>query len=494
MSPTQTEIESLKARYTAAGQEHLFTFYDDLTPEEQTALFNQLNKLDIERVNQIFKKATSSSGDASNTKKQNLEPLPDDVFDSALDANEDKIKEWEKLGFDAISQNKVCVILMAGGQGTRLGSSAPKGCYDINLPSGKSLFQLQAERILRLQKVAQDITKCKNDVIIPWYIMTSGPTRSATESFFKQHNYFGLKEENVIFFEQGTLPALTYEGKVFMETKSSLAVAPDGNGGMYAALRKEKVLESMKSRNICYTHAYCVDNCLVRVADPIFIGYCISKNSDCGAKVVRKIAPQESVGIIALRNGKFNVVEYSEIDSEVAEQRKPNGQLTYGAANIANHFYTVDFLDRIESFESELEYHIANKKIKHIDIKTGELIAPSKPNGMKLELFVFDVFPFTERMAVLEVERKEEFSPLKNGPGTASDNPETSRKDIINQHVRFVEKAGGTVIPGDGDSLGNLKFEISPLVSYSGEGLEKLKGKTIKTPCTLDTSADLDKF
>ncbi|CAG8583838.1 11123_t:CDS:2 [Dentiscutata erythropus] len=493
MSPTHAEVESLKARYTVAGQEHLFTFYENLTPEEQTALFNQLNKLDIERVNQIFKKAVSSSGNSSDTKKQNLETLPDDVFDSVLDANEDKIKEWEKLGFDMISQNKVAVILMAGGQGTRLGSSAPKGCYDIHLPSGKSLFQLQAERILRLQKVAQDFTNCKNDVIISWYIMTSGPTRSATESFFKQNNYFGLKEENVIFFEQGTLPALTYEGKVFMDTKSSLAVAPDGNGGMYAALRKEKVLESMKSRNICYAHAYCVDNCLVRVADPIFVGYCISKNADCGAKVVRKIDPHESVGVIALRDGKFNVVEYSEIEPAVAEQRKLNGQLTFGAANIANHFYSVDFLDRVESFESELEYHIANKKIKHIDINTGELIAPSKPNGMKLELFVFDVFPFTERMAVLEVERKEEFSPLKNGPGTASDNPETSRRDIINQHVRYVEKAGGTVTPGDGDSPGNLTFEISPLVSYSGEGLEKLKGKTIKTPLILDTPDDLDK-
>ncbi|CAG8536333.1 23020_t:CDS:2 [Racocetra persica] len=490
MAPTQAELESLKAKYAAAGQDHLFTFYEDLKPEEQTILFNQLYKLDIERVNQIFKKATS--GNTSDVKKQNLEPLPDDVFDSVLDASEDKINDWEKLGFNAIAQNKVCVILMAGGQGTRLGSTAPKGCYDIHLPSGKSLFQLQAERILRLQKVAQDFAKTENEVIIPWYIMTSGPTRSATETFFKQHNYFGLKEDNVIFFEQGTLPALTYEGKVFMETKSTLAVAPDGNGGMYAALRKEKILESMSSRNICYAHAYCVDNCLVRVADPVFIGYCISKNADCGAKVVRKTDPHESVGVIALRDGKLNVVEYSEIEPAVAEQRKPNGHLSFGAANIANHFYTVDFLNCIESFENELEYHIANKKIKHIDISTGELIAPSKPNGMKLELFVFDVFPFTKRMAVLEADRKEEFSPLKNAPGTVCDNPETSRRDIINQHVRFVEKAGGKVIPGDGDSPDHLTFEISPLVSYSGEGLEMLKGKTIKTPFVFKSPADFD--
>ncbi|CAG8639148.1 9318_t:CDS:2 [Dentiscutata heterogama] len=479
MSPTIAEIESLKARYTAAGQDHLFTFYEDLTPEEQTTFLNQLDKLDIERVNQIFKKAVATSRN-SNNKNQNLEPLPDDVFDSVLDTNEDKIKEWEKLGFNMIAQNKVCAILMAGGQGTRLGSSAPKGCYDIHLPSGKSLFQLQAERILRLQKVAQDIRKPK--------------MKFATETFFKQHNYFGLKEENVIFFEQGTLPALTYEGKVLMETKSTLAVAPNGNGGMYVALRKEKIFESMIARNISYVHVYCVDNCLVRVADPIFIGYCISKNVDCGTKVVRRIDPHESAGVIALRDGKFIAIGCSEIEPAVAEQRKPNGQLTYGAASIANHFYTVDFLKHVESFENELEYHIANKKIKHIDINTGELIFPSKPNGMKLELFVSGVFPFTKRMAVLEADRKDEFSPLKNGPNTACDNPETCRRDIINLYVRFVEKAGGTVIPGEGDSFDNLSFEISPLVSYSGEGLEKLKGKTIKAPFIFETPADLDKF
>jgi len=446
-----------------------------------------------------------------------LEPLPDDVFDSTLDADKSKIKEWEDLGLNIISQNKVAVLLMAGGQGTRLGSSAPKGCYDIRLPSNKSLFQLQAERILRLQNIAQD-GKTK-EVIIPWYIMTSGPTRPATEAFFKQHNYFGLKEENVIFFEQGTLPALTNDGKVFLETKSTvdnfiiqrcflllakinllslfilkLAIAPDGNGGIYAALRNEKILDSLKVRNISYVHAYCVDNCLVRVADPVFIGYCVSKNADCGAKVVRKASPEEPVGVIALRNGKFNVVEYSEIDSSVAAQKKPNGQLSFGAGNIANHFYTVDFLNRVESFENELEYHMAKKKIKHTDITSGEFISPSKPNGMKLELFVFDVFPFTERMAVLEVDRKEEFSPLKNAPGTGTDDPDTSRRDIINQHVRFVEHAGGKIVPGDGESFDNLNFEISPLVSYAGEKLEALKGKTIKTPAVIETLADLNKF
>jgi len=201
--PTVTEVESLKAKYAKAGQEHLFTFYNELSPEEQTSLFNQLSKLNIERVNRIFKKATTSLGIVSDAEKQKLEPLPDIVFDSTLDADESKINHWESLGLDLIAQNKVAVILMAGGQGTRLGSSAPKGCYNIGLPSKKSLFQLQAERILRLQNIAQKKSGKTEEVIIPWYVMTSGPTRSATEAFFKQHHYFGLKQENVIFFEQG---------------------------------------------------------------------------------------------------------------------------------------------------------------------------------------------------------------------------------------------------------------------------------------------------
>ncbi|CAG8542295.1 9091_t:CDS:2 [Acaulospora colombiana] len=486
--PTQAELESLKQRYAAAGQEHLFTFYEELEPEQQAALFNQLEKLDIERVNNIFK----TSINASTNQQQNLESLPDDVFDTVLEGDEGKIEGWRNKGLSAIAQNKVGVILMAGGQGTRLGSSDPKGCYDIGLPSRKSLFQLQAERILRLQEIAQEYAKPGNEVIIPWYIMTSGPTRPATEAFFKKHNYFGMKEGNVIFFEQGTLPALTNDGKVFLESKSKLAVAPDGNGGIYAALRNEKVLDSLKSKNICYVHAYCVDNCLVRVADPVFIGYCIEKNADCGAKAVRKSSPEEPVGVIALRDGKFSVVEYSEIDAEISNKRKPNGQLLFGAANIANHFYTVDFLSRIESFEDKLEYHIARKKIKHTDISTGEFVSPSKPNGMKLELFVFDVFPFAERMAVLEVDRKEEFSPLKNAPGTGVDDPGTSRKDIIDQHVRFVERANGKV--ESGETSETLNFEISPLVSYAGDGLEELNGKTIKTPAIINTRADLNKF
>ena len=316
--------------------------------------------------------------------------------------------------------------------------------------------------------------------------MTSGPTRVATESFFKNHDYFGLDQDQVIFFEQGVLPAFTPQGKIILETKNIISVAPDGNGGIYAALRSQWILDDLKKRNITFVHVYCVDNCLVKIADPVFIGFCVEKNVECGAKVVPKRTPDESVGIICLKNGKYSAVEYSEIDKDSAYARKPDGSLVYNTGNIANHFFTLDFLNRIQDFESELEYHVANKKIKHVDLSSGEIITPTSSNGIKLELFIFDVFPFAKSMAVLEVDRSEEFSPLKNASG--ADSSETSRADIMAQHVRFVGRANGLVNQKD-DSI---VFEISPLVTYGGEGLNCLSGVTIDSPCYISCLKDLD--
>ncbi|KAI8904842.1 nucleotide-diphospho-sugar transferase, partial [Gorgonomyces haynaldii] len=476
-------MQALEQKYQQAGQGQVFQFKDSLSQTEKEQLQKTLSSIDIDRCNRIFKTATTAPPNSN----ASVSPLPDAAFDSTI-SNPEKVKHWREIGLKLIAQNKVGVILLAGGQGTRLGSSAPKGCYDIGLPSHKSLFQLQGERILRLQQVASQYSNGQK-VVIPWYVMTSGPTHDNTVEFFKSKHFFGLDPQNVIFFQQGVLPAFTPEGKIFMETKSSPALSPDGNGGIYAALRKEGVIDDLEKRGIPYVHCYCVDNCLVKVGDPVFIGYCVEKNADCGAKSVPKVSPTESVGVICLRNNKFAVVEYSEIDPKLAEQRKPDGTLVYNAANIANHFYTTAFLKKIEEFESKLEYHIAKKKITHVDAQ-GKTVKPNEANGIKLELFIFDVFPFTERMAVLEVARKDEFSPLKNAPGSKDgDSPETSRHDIMAQHVRFVQAHGGVVASTPG--YDTPQFEISPLVTYDGEGLEKLNGVTIPTPKLISSQADI---
>ncbi|KAK4513772.1 Coatomer subunit alpha [Mucor velutinosus] len=468
------DYQGLREKYHQAGQGHVFTFFEQLSASEQEAFLRQLSKVDIEKVTKTGKKAMKGPENLA----CQLEPLPTEVIGDVASNRE----EWCKLGMRLIQQNQVAVILMAGGQGTRLGSAEPKGCYDIGLPSHKSLFQLQAERICRLQTLA---AKDGQDAVIPWYIMTSGPTDKPTRDYFKKHNYFGLKPENVIFFEQGVMPCFTLDGKFMLESKGKLAVAPDGNGGIYSALHREGVIESLKQRGIRYSHCYCVDNSLARVADPVFIGYCASRNTDCGIKVVPKSMPEEPVGVVARRNGKYGVAEYSEISQELAQKRLENGQLAFGAANIANHFFSTEFLERVPTFADELEYHVANKKIAHVDTATGEIIKPSKPNGVKLERFVFDVFGHSKAFSVLQVDRMDEFSPLKNGPGAGVDCPETSRADILSQAERFINKAGGRYLNKE------IQVEISPLLSYGGENLESISGETVKKSSILNTLDDI---
>jgi len=393
-----------------------------------------------------------------------LEPLPESATASILDSKPEDIEKWYQSGLDLISENKVGVVLMAGGQGTRLGSSDPKGCFNIGLPSEKSLFKIQAERIRKIEHLAHK--KSKRDVVVPWYVMTSGPTRGPTEKYFKENDYFGLKAENVMIFEQGVLPCISNEGKILLESKSSVAVAPDGNGGIYQAIVTSSVMEDMRKRGVQHVHAYCVDNCLVKVADPVFIGFAASKDVDIATKVVRKRSAKESVGLILLKNGKPDVVEYSEIDAETAEAKDPKQQdiLKFRAANIVNHYYSFRFLESIPEWAHKLPHHVARKKIPYVDTEKGTTVKPEKPNGIKLEQFVFDVFPMLDlkKFACMEVRREDEFSPLKNAKGTGEDDPDTSKRDIMQQGERWA-KAAGAVVVSEGDESG---IEISPLVSY----------------------------
>ncbi|KAI5290271.1 UDP-N-acetylglucosamine pyrophosphorylase [Ascosphaera aggregata] len=472
-----TDLQALKEKYASAGQDQVFTYFDTLSETEQSALISQLTKFDPHRINDLVTKVLNPPVEADNPDSSRvvLEPLPDQATASLLEADHETTQAWYDAGLELIAQAKVAVVLMAGGQGTRLGSSAPKGCFDIGLPSKKSLFQIQAERIHKLQQLAKKYNGDTTDVVIPWYVMTSGPTRGPTEKFFKENDYFGLNAKDVIIFEQGVLPCISNEGKILMESKGKVAVAPDGNGGIYQALVTSGARADMHARGIEHIHAYCVDNCLVKVADPIFIGFSSSKKVDIATKVVRKRNATESVGLIVSKNGKPGVVEYSEIDKETAEaedEERP-GVLKFRAANIVNHYYSIGFLDSVEQWASQLEHHIARKKIPHLDTTTGETVKPTKPNGIKFEQFVFDVFPMLdlEKFACIEVRREDEFSPLKNARGTGEDDPDTSRADIMKQGARWVKAAGG--------QAGELA-EVSPLVSYGGEGMEFVSGKTVE--------------
>lgn len=476
-APAENDVVRLQARFDAYDQGHVLKFYNELTSDAEKAAFvAQLQKIDPERMAKLIQEALNPvAAKTDNT----LEPLAESATATIADASETQINEWKDLGLTLIGNNEVGVILMAGGQGTRLGSSAPKGCFDIGLPSHKSLFQLQAERILKAQELATQKTG-GDSAVIAFYIMTSGPTRKPTQDYFEQNNYFGLKKENVIFFEQGTLPCISNEGKIILESKSKVAVAPDGNGGIYRALMAD-VVPDLKTRGIKHIHAYCVDNALVKVADPVFIGFSASKDVDLATKVVRKRNATESVGLILLKNGKPDVVEYSEIDKETAEARdeKNKDLLKFRAANIVNHYYTTRFLETIPDWVDSLPHHVARKKIPYCDLQTGEQNKPEKPNGIKLEQFVFDIFPRIplDKFACFEVKREDEFSPLKNARGTGEDDPDTCRAHVLEQGKKWVEAAGAVVTSEEPTAPG---VEVSPLMSYAGEGLGFLKGQTVR--------------
>nr|QWX20093.1 UDP-N-acetylglucosamine pyrophosphorylase [Henosepilachna vigintioctopunctata] len=474
---TYSEISSTLEK---CGQSHLLDFYNELSEAEQQQLLSQLSTINFREANDLFEKAMKTLDIGLQEIDSLMEPVPESQFESEETCNSFKLENYRNRGLDEISKGHVGVLLMAGGQGTRLGVPYPKGMFSVGLPSGKTLFQLQAERIRRLQFLAERNTGKSG--CIPWYIMTSGRTHEETREYLENHNYFGLEKENVILFEQGLLPRFQYDGKIILDQMNVLSMAPDGNGGIYKALYQNNVLEDMTKRGVKHVHAHSVDNILVKVADPVFIGYCLEKGADCGAKVVKKASHNEAVGVVCKVDGHYQVVEYSEISEATAKKTNERGDLVFSAGSICNHFFTVKFLCEVaRKHEKFMKVHVAKKKIPYVD-EQGIRHIPKAPNGIKIEKFVFDVFQFTDNFVTWEVPRYTEFSALKNTNEAKRDCPSTAKRDILNLHKILVERAGGIVYG---------EVEISPLLSYSGEELEpKVKGKVFDTYMTVLIQSD----
>ncbi|KAK8563223.1 hypothetical protein V6N12_011276 [Hibiscus sabdariffa] len=396
--------------------------------------YGQEHSLDLSRIDRIIRCSLRSQG----LPVAAIEPVPESCVSSVEDRTMEERERWWKMGLKAISEGKLAVLLLSGGQvllpidlyslyhlGTRVGSSDPKGCFNIGLPSGKSLFQLQAERILCAQRLATQAMKegSAGSVTIHWYIMTSPFTDDATRKFFESHKYFGLEADQVTFFQQGIIPCISKDGQYIMETRFKVAKSPDGNGGVYSALKSSRLLENMAMRGIKYVDCYGVDNALVRVADPTFLGYFIDKGVGAAAKVVRKAYPQEKVGVFVRRGkgGPLTVVEYSELDQSLASAiNQQTGRLRF--CWMAN------------GLEKDSIYHLAEKKIPSIHGYTMVL---------KLEQFIFDVFLYAPSTALFEVLREEEFAPVKNVNGSNYDTPDSARLFVLRLHARWVAAAGG---------------------------------------------------
>uniref|UniRef100_A0A0D6R1M6 Uncharacterized protein n=1 Tax=Araucaria cunninghamii TaxID=56994 RepID=A0A0D6R1M6_ARACU len=471
--PPQALVERLKD----FGQEQTLALWRELKPEERELLVKDLESLDLPRVDRIVKQSLLMR----DRPVQSPEPVPEASVSIVEERTPEQREKWWSMGLKAICEGKLAVVLLSGGQGTRLGSSEPKGCFNIGLPSGKPLFQLQAERILRVQRLAaQSLPDGAGRYIrIHWYIMTSPFTQNATRKYFESRKYFGLEAEQVTFFQQGTLPCISKEGRIIMETPYQVSKAPDGNGGVYSALKSSKCLEDMAMKGIRYIDCYGVDNALVRVADPLFLGYFIDKGVATAAKVVRKAYPQEKVGVFVKqgKGGSLSVIEYSELDPSMAYAiNQETGRLRFNWSNVCLHMFTLDFLNQVtEDLEQDSTYHLAEKKMPSVE---GLIM------GIKLEQFIFDAFLYAPSMALFEVLREEEFAPVKNANGHATDTPETARLLVLHLHTRWVIAAGGFVthsVP-----LYTTGVEVSPLCSYAGENLEDIcRGRTFHAPCEI---------
>jgi UDP-N-acetylglucosamine/UDP-N-acetylgalactosamine diphosphorylase len=477
--------EELREVFVRAGQGHVFGFADRGIETEGhgvIALVEQLRGMDVGFVNELFEATTKEaaalhSGGGDSAK---LEAAPEEEVVTTHGASAEDKARWRNLAIEAISRGEIGIIVLAGGQGTRLGSSLPKAAYDAGLPSGKVIAAIHAEKIQRLRALAASaVGVAASDVHIPWYIMTSPQTHEATIECLSEHAHFGLPKEDILLFQQGELPCLSPEGKILLESATRVAMAPDGNGGIYRALHKSGCIADMVKRGVKLLHVYAVDNLVSKVADPVFLGLCLERGADVGNKVVPKTDPHEKVGVLCKKDGKYAVVEYSDMPDSLKTERVGSGALKFRAGNICVHAFSIDFLLGPASPEHLSKvYHIASKAIPIAHPDTGLTLAKEdipSPNGIKLESFIFDVFEAAERMVLLEVSREDEFSPVKNAPGSASDSPDTARALLSEEGRRWLEAAGVTV---EGDGL----LEISPLVSYGGEGLDVLAGSTLVRP------------
>ena len=411
----EEKFEQVEKILRKTGQEHLLKQYERLTDDKKKQEFlNSILTIDFDAINEIY---LNSKKNITN-KDFTIEPIK---FIDKEKIDEKEYIEYEKLGREIIKNGKLAVVTMAGGQGTRLGHTGPKGTFDLGLGNHKSIFEILC-----------DTLKAENErygVSVPWYIMTSDENNAETVEFFEKNNYFGYNKGDIFFFTQSKLPMVDTEGKCLIDEKGNIKEAADGHGGIFKSILNGGALYDMQSRGIEWVFIGGVDNVLVKPVDPVLIGLSIKDNVEAAGKSIIKANPHEKVGIFCKRDGRPSVIEYSEISDELAEERLENGELKYAESHILCNLFSLNAINKIASID--LPYHVAFKKAKYID-NDGNLIISDNPNAYKFESFIFDAFEKLDDLVVLRVKRENEFAPVKNAEG--EDSPETARKLYIEFH------------------------------------------------------------
>ena len=380
------------------NQKYIKAMMEKNTTEQNEKLTKRLEEIDFSVLEHIERKETVNERGV-------FAPL-DAVEVSEIEA---RGAEFKELGLKAIREGKVGAVLLAGGQGTRLGLDRPKGTLNIGVAKELYLFE-------QLLRNLMDVTD-EAGVYVPLYIMTSNINNADTTAFFEEHDYFGYPKDYVKFFVQEMVPACDYEGRIYMESQTEVAMSPNGNGGWFSSMVNAGLLSDIKERGIEWINVFAVDNCLQRIADPMFVGATIAYGCESGAKVVRKDAPDERVGVLCTEDGKPSIAEYYEMTEEMATARKENGDLKYGFGVILNYLFSEKKLEQIA--DARMPIHVVEKKIPYMDVD-GTFVKPEQPNGYKFETLVLDMVHMMDDCIPYEVVREREFAPIKNLHGVDS--------------------------------------------------------------------------
>jgi UDP-N-acetylglucosamine/UDP-N-acetylgalactosamine diphosphorylase len=445
----RNELEGISQPLAEHHQEHLLAFWPQLDRRQRQELLGQIHELDLAKIGEWIEQLVKDTP-MPEVATKDFEPAPSYSAEPGNAAERRKYREAIELGENLISRGKVAGLTVAGGQGTRLGFDGPKGDFPISPIRHKTLFRIFAETI---QAVSH-----RYGAACPWYVMTSPMNHTQTVGIFKADNYYGLDAGDVFIFQQGTLPNFGFDGGILLADKGRIARSPDGHGGCIRALAHSGALADMKKRGVEYLSYWQVDNPLVRLFDPLFLGLHAMHGAEMSSKAVIKNAPKEKVGNFCRIDGKLNVIEYSDLPDELAEKRRPDGSLVFELGSIAIHIINTSFVEKLNSEDYSLPLHRAVKKIPHVDLQ-GNRVEPKQPNGVKLESFIFDALPLAKESVILEIVRGEQFAPTKNATG--EDSVETTQRMMVERAAAWLESAG-IEVPRKPDGSADCIIEMAP--------------------------------